>query len=272
MKLYVFELGSLRLDRNLVVSMSRIARTNDDHCENEMVEFPVPAYLIETDEGYVLYDTGCHPDCMGENGRWPDLFQKQVPYTGDDTTTVMYKLKELGIKPDDVQTIVLSHMHNDHAGCLEYFSNAEIFVNLDEFHACLDAYALHRMMDSYIWEDTAHWLKNKMNWHFLETSEGNYELAPGLTILNLGPGHAHGVLGLKVDLQRTGSVIITSDAVYCSENYEKEREPGVVYDTVGWRRSLRYIKKLEQENQAQVWFGHDRQQFDTLKKSPEYYD
>ena len=48
MKMYVFELGSLKLDKNLVVSMSHVARVNDPRCENEMVEFPVPAYLFET--------------------------------------------------------------------------------------------------------------------------------------------------------------------------------------------------------------------------------
>jgi len=55
--------------------------------------------------------------------------------------------------------------------------------------------------------------------------------------------------------------------VYCSENYEQEREPGVIYDTVGWRRSLKYIKKVAKDSNAQVWFGHDRKQFDTLVKA-----
>ena len=273
MKLHVFELGSLKLDKNLVVSMSHVARVKNPHCENEMVEFPVPAFLIETEKGYILYDTGCHPDCMGEQGRWPVEFQNQVPFEGDETSNILYKLKELGISPDDIGTVILSHMHNDHAGCVEYFHNAEFIVHRDEFNACIQAYALHRYMDSYIWKDTDHWIKNKMNWRLLEPGDGDYEVQPGVTILNLGPGHARGVLALKVDLENTGSVIITSDAVYCTENYENEQEPGVIYDTVGWRRSLKYIKNTARTAHAKVWFGHDRKQFDTLVKSPEgYYD
>lgn len=268
MKLHVFELGSLKLDKNLVVSMSHVARVDNPHCENEMVEFPVPAYLIETDEGYVLYDTGCHPDCMGENGRWPVEFQNQVPYEGDETTTILYQLEQLGVKPDDIKTVILSHMHNDHAGCVEYFPNAEFIVHKDEFNACISAYAQNRYMDSYIWKDTDVWTKMKLNWKFLECNEGDYKVCEELTILNLGPGHARGVLALKADLEKTGTVIITSDAVYCTENYELEREPGVVYDTVGWRKSLKYIKKVAKESKAQVWFGHDRKQFDTLVKAP----
>lgn len=272
MKLYVFELGSLKLDKNLVVSMSHVAWESTPDCPNEMVEFPVPAYLIETEKGYVLYDTGCHPDCMGENGRWPLEFQDQVPYRGDETTTILYQVKQLGIRPADIRTVILSHMHNDHAGCVEFFPHAEFIVHRDEFQACISAYALHRYMDSYIWKDTDQWIRKKMNWRFLENGEGDYEICPGLTILNLGPGHARGVLALKVELEHSGTILITSDAVYCLENYEKEQEPGVIYDTVGWRRSLKYIKKVADMSQAAVWFGHDRKQFDTLKKAPEFYD
>ena len=79
--------------------------------------------------------------------------------------------------------------------------NAEFIVHKDEFNACIGAYAQHRYMDSYIWKDTDVWIKKKLNWHFLECGEGDYELCPGLTILNLGPGHARGVLALKVDLK-----------------------------------------------------------------------
>jgi len=56
------------------------------------------------------------------------------------------------------------------------------------------------------------------------------------------------------------------------ENYEQEREPGVIYDTVGWRKSLKYLKKVAGESHAQVWFGHDREQFDTLVKAPGFYE
>ena len=94
---------------------------------------------------------------------------------------------------------------------------------------------------------------------------------PGVTVLNLGAGHARGVLGLMVELKKTGTVIVTSDAVYCSDNYDREQAPGVIYDTLGWQRSLRRIKYIAKKKKAQVWFGHDRRQFDQLKLAPEFY-
>ena len=69
MKMYVFELGSLKLDKNLVVSMSHVARVNDPRCENEMVDSWYRHIYLKQRKRDALYDTGCHPDCMGENGR-----------------------------------------------------------------------------------------------------------------------------------------------------------------------------------------------------------
>lgn len=271
MKLYVFDLGSLTSDRNLMVSMSHIAKIDNPNCANSLMEFPVPGFLIETDEGYILYDTGCHPECMGENGRWPEEFQKQVYFQGDETNWIVYQLEQLGVKPEEIKTVIISHMHNDHAGCIEYFPNAEFIVHRDEFDASIRCYATHRYMDSYIWKDTDVWIRQEHKWKFLETADGDYEVEPGVTILNLGAGHARGVLALMIELENTGTIILTSDAVYCSDNYEWERAPGVIYDTIGWRRSLKRIKRLAKEKNAQVWLGHDRKQFDTLKLSPKFY-
>ena len=66
-------------------------------------------------------------------------------------------------------------------------------------------------------------------------------------------------------------MILTSDAGYCSDNYNEMRVPGVVLDSVGWAKSCRRIKKLARESRAQVWFGHDMAQFRTLKTAPQFY-
>ena len=81
------------------------------------------------------------------------------------------------------------------------------------------------------------------------------------------------MLALKIDLKNTGTVILTSDAVYCGVNYHQMREPGVIFDTVGWRKSTKRLKHIAEQCDAQVWFGHDGEQFATLVKSPDgYYD
>ena len=47
--------------------------------------------------------------------------------------------------------------------------------------------------------------------------------------------------------------------------------PGACYDTIGHQNTMRKLKKLEKEYDAMVFFSHDMEQFNTLKKIPEYY-
>ncbi len=273
LKLYILDLGRMRMDQNLIVSESIIADTTTPQKYTQHTEFPVQAFLFSTEKGYILYDTGCHPEAMGKNGRWPQEFQNKVPYFGDRDCTVLARLKQLGLTPKDIHTVILSHLHNDHGGCIEFFPDAQFIVHQDEFDAALRAYATHSYMSSYIWQDINAWTKKNLHWNFITREDEDQEIFPGLKILNLGSGHARGMLGIEVQLANAGAIILSSDALYCRENYEAMREPGVVYDTIGWRRSAKRIHTLATAHNAQVWFGHDLEQFATLTPSTAgYYD
>ena len=272
--MYVLDLGRMKMDKNLMINHSVLASSKEPNKPSEYIEFPVQGFLFEGEDGYVLYDTGCHPQSMGPGGRWPMEFQIRSPYIGNDECSVISRLKQLGLKPDDIKWVVLSHMHNDHAGCVEYFEKSAFLVHENEFNACLQRYATHDYMCSYIWDDTNIWTKKKLNWNFLNDKDGDFTIMPGLKVLNLGSGHARGMLGLLVQLENMGNIIITSDAIYCRDNFAGAfSEPGVVYDTIGWRNTAKRIKLLSWQANADVWFGHDIEQFNSLKKSTEgYYD
>jgi N-acyl homoserine lactone hydrolase len=268
MKMHVLDLGRLRADKNLLVSKSTYATSSRPAPPCDFHEFPVSAYLIEHTAGRVLYDTGCHPQAMGAQGRWPAQFQDEVPFIGGAECCLPQRLMAMGLCPDDIDDVVLSHMHNDHAGCVEFFGRSRLLVHEDEFAACLKAYALGRKMDSYIWDDTHQWAGRALNWRLVARDEPDFALADRIRVLNFGAGHAYGMLGLHVHLPQTGHLLLVSDAIYTAENYgPPERVPGVVYDTIGWQKTTARIRRLATELGAQVWFGHDAQQFATLVKS-----
>lgn len=273
-KLHVLDFGKMQMDRNLMVGNAVLATSEQPARPAEYITFPVPGFLIETPQGYILCDTGCNPGAMGPGGRWPQEFQMRLPYLGGAECSVVSRLKELGVSPGDVRTVVLTHMHNDHAGGVEYFPHARFIVSEREFDACIRCYATHDTMSSYIWADTNMWIGREMDWGLISERDGDIRLAPGVTLLNFGSGHARGMLGLYLELERTGGIIITSDAVYCKENFgPPAREPGVVFDTVGWRATVRRIRLLAKQTCSQVWFGHDSEQFESLIKAPVgYYD
>jgi N-acyl homoserine lactone hydrolase len=273
LKMYVLDLGRMRMDKNQMLKNSVVADSLEPNKSTEFIEFPVQAFLFEGEEGYILYDTGCHPECMENEGRWPKKTQISIPYQGNDAYLMHNRLSQLGLKPDDIAWVILSHMHCDHAGCVEFFENSKLIVHEDEFNACLQAYAMHDA-SNYIWSDTNVWIKRKLKWNLISQNDSDFTLTPGLDILNLGSGHSHGMLGLSVQLKNTGRIIITSDAIYCRENFEsKYSEQGVIYDTIGWRNTVKRIKYLSRQYNADVWFGHDMDQFNGIKKSTEgYYD
>jgi N-acyl homoserine lactone hydrolase len=271
MKLFVLDLGSMKMDKSLIIAKTNLASVDAPTRPAEFVEFPVSAYLIETASQKLLFDTGCNPEAMGTCGRWPQSFQKSYPYFGNEDCQLPNRLRQLGMGPDDIDVVILSHMHNDHAGCVEFFKQSKLFVHIDELSAAMRSYALHLEPTPYVWKDIDHWSRQRLDWYLVDRDEGDIPLLSGVTILNLGSGHSYGMLGLHVVLN-SGGIILASDALYCAQNYgDSLNPPGVLIDSLGWERTAKRIKWLEHSTHSKVWFGHDAAQFSSLKKSSEAY-
>ena len=82
MKLYVLDLGK-------IVMMGDNPVTKD---EGENPAIPIHAFLLDTPAGYVLFDTGCHPQAM--EGAWPKELCGN-PYVSGEHGSVPERLAEL---------------------------------------------------------------------------------------------------------------------------------------------------------------------------------
>jgi glyoxylase-like metal-dependent hydrolase (beta-lactamase superfamily II) len=267
-KLWVLDLGRMHIDRSLLVANWRTATVHDPHPRGELAEFPVSAYYIDHPDGKILYDTGCHPQAMGPDGRWPQDFQDQYPWHGGEECHLPNRLEQLGIGPNDIRYVVLSHLHADHAGCIEFFRKSRIIVHEDEFAAALKSYATREEQTSYTWKDTDQWIRQGHDWRLVGRDEGDLELADNVEILNFGAGHSYGMLGLHLRLAEAGGIIFTSDAIYSSTNYGPPMRPqGFAYDSLGYARTVERIRALAAKTKSQVWFGHDTEQFASLRPS-----
>lgn len=274
MKMHVLDLGQLTLDRNLMIGGANVATKSNPCAPNELIDIPVSSYCIEHPEGNILFDLGCNPRAMGPDGRWPTFLQELCPYRGGEECELPNRLAQLGLAPDDIRYAVLSHLHNDHAGCVEYFKKTTLIVHEDEFSGALRNFGLRKQQTPYVLADIESWTKQDLNWHLLSRDIPEVMLADGVEILNLGAGHAYGMLALHVQLRGEGSIILASDAIYQSGNYGPPVQmPGVVYDSLGAQRTIERVRALAHRHKAQVWFGHDPEQFATLRKSPhEWYE
>ncbi|MEB7424796.1 N-acyl homoserine lactonase family protein [Mammaliicoccus sciuri] len=271
-KLYVLDNGRMRMDKNLMIAGSNQATLDNPNAPNEMFEFPIYTVFIDHPEAKILFDTACNPNSMGENGRWINQTQKAFPYTADESCYLPNRLEQINVDPSEVDYVVASHLHLDHAGCLEYFTNATVIVHDDELNGTMQTYARNQKAGAYIWADIDAWIKNDLTWKTIKPYEDNLEIVKGVKVLNFGSGHAWGMIGLEVETQELGTLILASDAIYTAESMgDILKPPGILYDSIGWARSVEKIKRLVKEKNAQIWFGHDGNQFEGFRKSTDGY-
>lgn len=274
MKLHVFHLGDMNMDKSLLINGATIASRQNPQCPAIFASFSVISFLLEHPDGLILFDAGCNPSAMGDDGHWTAFQQDHYPLSTTPEKNLLKQLEKLGHKPGDVKYVILSHMHNDHAGCLEYFTNATVYVHQDEFGLAMRTYARRDETTPYVLKDIDGWLGKTLDWKYIRNDQGDIPFADGVTILNLGPGHAAGMLGLEVNLPNSGTMLLVSDAIYCQENFYPKFTPmGITYDSAGSRATLERVHWLAKQKRAMVIFGHDSEQVKSLKFAPDaYYD
>ncbi|WP_078592791.1 AhlS family quorum-quenching N-acyl homoserine lactonase [Evansella clarkii] len=271
-KLYVMDNGRMSMDKNWMIAMHNPATVHNPKAEAEFVEFPIYTVLIDHPAGKILFDTACNPEGMGSQGRWGEVTQTMFPYKASEECYLPNRLEQLNVRPEDVKYVVASHLHLDHAGCLEMFTNATIVVHEDELNGTLQSYARNEKEGAYIWGDIDAWIKNNLQWRTIKRDEDNLELAEGVRVLNFGSGHAWGMIGLHVQMPEKGGIILASDAIYTAESFGPPiKPPGIIYDSIGYSKTVERIRRLAKETNSEVWFGHDSAQFKNFRKSTEGY-
>jgi N-acyl homoserine lactone hydrolase len=267
MKLYVLDNGKQTTDKNSLVSNSTFPTIDNLNPGYIWLDIPTHTFLIDHPDGYILFDTACDPDWKKN---WVVSMQKLSPYTASEVQLLPNRLKQLGISPADIRTVIMSHLHVDHAGCLYMFKNATVYVDDAEFTNVVRQYSLGEAMFAHMQSDIEHFLAAKLHWRPMMADEDILEVAKGVKILRTGPGHSFGMQSMHVTLPSGKQFLMVADAMYMPENVTpKVTVPGNVYDTMGYKRTVRYLLGYAQKTGAQILYGHDMVQFKSLVKSTE---
>ena len=212
---------------------------------------PIVCYLVQTGDGKnILIDSGL-PEIIPEG---ESEFEN-----GQD---VIEQLASIGVKPDDIDTVISTHYDIDHAGRHAAFRSAHYVVqrvhHVDA--ASNPRYAAIRPQ----WDQPVERIR---------LVDGDTELLPGLELIETS-GHVPGNQSVLMRLPKTGAILLPIDAVPFGKGFTRdEQDDASNPDAEAIRASTNKLLDLvEREKVELVIFGHDREQWDGLKKLPEYYE
>lgn len=223
---------------------------------------PVPAFLLQTDDGTnIVIDTGFAPEMIAAS-RQPD--NPGMPIT--DAVAITDHLATLGITPADVRYLIATHLDPDHAGQTDAFPNAEIIIQREHYETA-------RASDDRRYQPArAHWDAPDLRYRLID---GDTTLLPGIELIETS-GHVPGHQSVLVRLPRTGPVLLTVDAINHAGQQNPETRTAAAFfdkDVERIRASTRKLRDLAARAGVTLTiFGHDRNQWPTLKKAPKYYD
>src|SRR5215831_8217886 len=114
MKLYIFTSQPLDIAKSALSS----AATGD-----EKILIPVAFFLIRHPKGNILFDTGDNDRIITDQTYWGPMAAMLDKGVSADLA-IDTQLGKLGIKPTDINYVILGHMHLDHAGNVGKFPSA----------------------------------------------------------------------------------------------------------------------------------------------------
>ncbi len=237
------------------------------------VRFPVYSILVDHPHGKFLFDTGYDYDHV----------QRVLPFEKPLQTpeqTIPGALALLGLTPAHIGVVVNSHFHFDHVGGNRFFPHAKKICHKLELAQAMHPEpfevlgysdlgfsaeaALARSQPAQIAAGTT-----EANSRF-EGIEGDVELAPGLHLFHT-PGHAIGHYSLLVKPATRRPLLFTIDAAYTRKSLDTLCQSSFHIDPVAGVASMRRLRALAEEHDAELLFSHDAESYAHYRTGPVFY-
>lgn len=214
----------------------------------ERIWIPVSCYLIEHPKGLILFDTGWSREMSPKGvadkkaqikhlGLHYFLNQGLVP----EGKAVDEQLSDMGISASDLDYVILSHMHSDHASGLKLVKDAKKILLSEEEYSDIHKYAVRYSagqwkgvkLETFSFEKTGVGPVGKSLDFF---GDGSVEL------INI-PGHTNGLTAMKVN-HNGKYVLLFADGGYAEKSWKELIPPGTALDTDMAMKSLQWIHDM----------------------------
>ena len=240
---------------------------------SDSVEVPYVAFLVEhPGAGRVLIDTGFHPSVavdpkenLGRLGA--RIFRPEMEASG----AVRAQLRARGIEAKDVGTVIMTHLHGDHASGISEFPDSTFLVSQQEWD---EATTVSRpAMHGYVRRHFDHAFDFRTIDFGADDAVGSFAtfgrsvdvLGDGSIRLAFTPGHTLGHMSVILRLKGR-EVLVAGDAIYTRRALETGDKPYLMEDEHLYERSVREIQiYAEQTPDALIIPGHDMEAWRELK-------
>ncbi len=232
-----------------ISSSAAIWRQGEDPADR--IRFPVPAYLVETDDERILIDMGLNPAATAD----PAAFYGR-PEAGMFELEVEQDISEQ-LDVDTLSKVVLTHLHFDHVGALGLLpASIPIVIQRREWEGAHDAATIAR--NFFFPRDYA------IGEREIVLVDGDHDLlGDGSVELLSTPGHTPGHQSVRVGER----LILGADVAHFAGTLEDRRFPSFADDFAAQDRSASRLCELRDAG-ATIVPGHDP---DVLRPGPISY-
>lgn len=212
---------------------------HDLHDENMPMDYFV--WLIRNEERAILVDTGFSEAAARSRGRT----MLRCPINA---------LSILGLAPEDIKDVVLTHLHYDHAGNIGLLPNAHFHIQEEEVNYACGRHMCHGLFrQAYDVEDVVE-LVRRVYADRVSFYNGAHTLAPGVELVKIG-GHTRGLQSLRVHTAR-GWVVLASDASHYYENMERSLPFPIVFNLGEMLEGYQTLRSMA-DSPDHIIPGHD---------------
>lgn len=210
-------------------------------------------WLVRGDGHNILVDSGFYHERFFKDFKVKDFIKPSDALAG------------LGLKPEDITDIVITHMHWDHADGIALFPKARIWVQKEELeYYAGEAWETKDTSDGIDAQDVLELVKSNTEGRVGLVHGDAQEILPGLTCYT-GGKHTYQSQYLGVNTIG-GTVVLASDNMYLYENMERHVPIATTLDAASNLRAQDRMKRLAMRPEW-VIPGHDPALFDRFPKT-----
>jgi len=229
--------------------------------------WPVPFFIIKHDNDWVAFDLGVTGEVAKDKAAQEAYYgssrmKDYDPYEMKPDADFVNSIKKLGLKPEQLKAVILSHGHWDHVGGINEFKNTKvpIYIQEKEMPAIWQAIGANIGKLTYNIVDWANIAK--LN---LKPINGVFDVfGDGSIVAFPATGHSAGIQGLMVRQNSGRYLILAQDSCNTTENYQKVVAGRVTNETLlqtlAWYKAMSYM--------ADIVPSHDQDYYAEVRWAP----